>query len=432
MSRITFNKKTYNLTKSVMELVTEPATESATEHDIMPVDRTRRFVLPGIQDLNKDQDEALALPLEGQHLIIGGPGTGKSVVALLRARGLAHGNKTYHTLVYNRLLDHSNRHLFGKPQELSAKTWDSWFRELCRRHLREVPTLEPDYPGGYQPIDWETVLNQVQKLEDTGDHSQRFLVIDEGQDMPLAFYETLVNLGFENFYIAADQNQQLDPKKCSSRQDIENALGIDSNDTLELKTNYRNTLPIAQLARHFYPDDPASPKPELPAPGSTATAPELWTYGMADTPSLTEIAERILRLSDRYPRKLIGIITPDNRVREKFLATFRKANPRLDNGKPPVQTFASGRQEPLDFGQGGIMVINAQSCKGLEFDITILADIDQHNPKQNTEQNIRVLKSRFYVMVTRGREQVILLRTGNACPIVESLLPTDSAILVRK
>ena len=56
----------------------------------------------------------------------------------------------------------------------------------------------------------------------------------------------------------------------------------------------------------------------------------------------------------------------------------------LDNGKPPVQTFKSGRQEPLDFGKGGVMIINAQSCKGLEFDIVILADIDQHKPKENT------------------------------------------------
>ena len=74
------------------------------------------------------------------------------------------------------------------------------------------------------------------------------------------------------------------------------------------------------------------------------------------------------------------------------------------------------------------MIINAQSCKGLEFDIVILADIDQHKPKQN----IYALKSRFYVMVARGREQVILLRTGTTCPVIESLLPTDSLILVRK
>ena len=44
----------------------------------------RYFKLPRVQDLNKGQDSVLMLPKKGQHLIVGGPGTGKSVVALLR------------------------------------------------------------------------------------------------------------------------------------------------------------------------------------------------------------------------------------------------------------------------------------------------------------------------------------------------------------
>ncbi len=393
----------------------------------MSVDRTRQFRLPGIQDLNKDQDEALALPMEGQHLIVGGPGTGKSVVALLRARRLAQNDKTYRTLVYNKLLDHSNRHLFGSEQIFSAQTWDSWFRNIYKYFFGSVPTLEPDEPGGYRPIDWNTVERQAQSLDNITYQNDKFLVIDEGQDMPPAFYRTLTHLGFENYYVAADQNQQIHPDKCSSRQDIEDILAIEPGDTLELKTNYRNTRPIAQLAQHFYPADPASPRPDLPDSIPTATTPELWTYGTENTPTLSEIADNILKLSDRNPRKLIGIITPNNKVRRKFNDVLQRANPKLDNDKPPVKTFVSGQPELPDFGQGGIMIINAQSCKGLEFDTVILADFDQHQPKKDYN-----LKARFYVMVSRAREQVILLRTGNICSVVDGLLPTDPTILVRK
>lgn len=395
----------------------------------MSVDRTRRFSLPGIHDLNKDQDEALALPMEGQHLIVGGPGTGKSVVALLRARRLKEANRTYGTLVYNQLLHHSNRHLFGRDKPFAAMTWDRWFRRHFERRLStQVPTLEPEYPGGYRPIDWNAVEQQVQTLESIPDQSDKFIVIDEGQDMPPAFYRTLTHLGFENFYVAADQNQQIHPDKCSSRQGIENTLAIEPGDTLELKTNYRNTRPIALLAQHFYPADPASPRPDLPDIVPTAVTPELWTYGTPDTATLTAIADNILKLSDRNPRKLIGIITPDNKVRTKFNDALHRANPRLDNDKPPIQTFVSGQKEMPNFDQGGIMVINAQSCKGLEFDTVILADIDQHQPKRNPY----ALKARFYVMVARAREQVMLLRTGNICPVVDGLLPSDPSILVRK
>jgi DNA helicase-2/ATP-dependent DNA helicase PcrA len=51
----------------------------------------REFNLPGIQDLSKEQEDARALPKQGQHLIIGGPGTGKSVLALLRSRTASAG-----------------------------------------------------------------------------------------------------------------------------------------------------------------------------------------------------------------------------------------------------------------------------------------------------------------------------------------------------
>ncbi len=394
----------------------------------MPVDRARRFSLPGIHDLNKDQDAALALPMEGQHLIVGGPGTGKSVVALLRARHLAQNGRTYQTLVYNRLLNHSNRYLFGSDQKFSAKTWDSWFRGICKCFFGDAPTHEPEKKGGYRAIDWESIEKQIQSLDNIKDERSEFLVVDEGQDMPPAFYRALADLGFVNFYVAADQNQQIHPDKCSSRQDIENALAIDAGDTLELKTNYRNTRPIALLAQHFYPEDPASPRPDLPDEKPAAKMPELWTYDAENTVTLAAIANSILRLGDRNPRKLIGVITPDNKVRIKFNEALLQASPKLDNDKPPIQTFVSGEQELPNFDQGGLMVINAQSCKGLEFDIAILADIDQHQPKYNPH----ALKARFYVMVARAREQVILLRTGNICPVVNELLPTDPTILVRK
>jgi hypothetical protein len=42
------------------------------------VTRRREFNLPGIQDLSKEQEDVRARPKQGQHLIIGGPGTGKS------------------------------------------------------------------------------------------------------------------------------------------------------------------------------------------------------------------------------------------------------------------------------------------------------------------------------------------------------------------
>jgi DNA helicase-2/ATP-dependent DNA helicase PcrA len=83
----------------------------------------------------------------------------------------------------------------------------------------------------------------------------------------------------------------------------------------------------------------------------------------------------------------------------------------------------------MQFNEGGIMVINAQSCKGLEFDTVFLADINQHfcNTK-NQDQTKRL----FYVMIARAKERVIMLKeAGKHCP-VDAILPQDTEILERK
>ena len=90
----------------------------------VPAARRRRFELPDIQDLSKEQEAVRALPREGQHLIVGGPGTGKTVVALIRARRHRRERDEYVFLVFNHLLHRASVQLFGG--ELSSSTWETW------------------------------------------------------------------------------------------------------------------------------------------------------------------------------------------------------------------------------------------------------------------------------------------------------------------
>ena len=97
----------------------------------------RAFKLPGVQDLNKDQDSVLMLPKAGQHLIIGGPGTGKSVVALLRVMQFRDDND-YIFLVYNKVLETSTKQLL--ENNLKSKTWKWWFFDGLETTLRTNPS----------------------------------------------------------------------------------------------------------------------------------------------------------------------------------------------------------------------------------------------------------------------------------------------------
>ena len=382
----------------------------------------RRFELPGIQDLSKEQETVRALPAEGQHLVIGGPGTGKSVLALLRARRHQREGDDYLFLVFNHLLDRASGQLFGGS--LDSRTWIGWFLETFEKITgQSVPRVARD-DNGFREIDWAGVVALVQELP-AGDTPQRpYLVIDEGQDMPPEFYDALVGLGFDRFFVVADQNQQITEAN-SSRLDLQNCLAIDTDAVIELRQNYRNHFQVARLAREFYTGDPASPPPELPGPAAGAV-PLLYVY---EEGGLDAVARGILLLADRDPRQLIGVIAPRNTVRVRYLEALRSTDVALDNPRPTIETFHGDNRPDVAFDEGGILVINAQACKGLEFDTVVLADIDEHFVRRSDRDSAKRL---FYVMVARARERVFMFMKRGEGREIEKILPPDQDVLRRK
>ena len=382
----------------------------------------RRFELPGIQDLSKEQEAARALSREGQHLIVGGPGTGKSVLALIRARRHHRDRDDYLFLVFNHLLHRASGQLFGP--NLAGRTWIGWFLDTFKEITgQSVPRLEPN-DNGWREIDWAGVAEIVQALPRGDDRQPPFLVIDEGQDMPPEFYRALVDLGFDRFFVVADQNQQITDAN-SSRQDIADCLAIDTDDVIELRQNYRNHYPVARLARAFYSGDPASPPPELPA-GAPGAVPCLYDYAPS---RLDEVVRGILRLADRSPHQLIGVITPNNRVRERYVEALRSVEVRLDNPRTSIETYHGVHRAEVAFDEGGILVVNAQACKGLEFDTAVLADVDEHYFRRGDPDVTRRL---FYVMVARAIERVFMFMKRGGRKDVECILPRDRDVLRRE
>ncbi len=385
---------------------------------------TRKFELPGVQDLSKEQEAARALPKDGQHLIVGGPGTGKSVLALLRSRRHHRDDDDYLFLVYNHLLHQASGQLFGG--ELKSDTWKAWFHKVFSEITKgQVPQLPPSGRSQWREIDWAAAGKLMAKLPTSGTDTMPHLVIDEGQDMPPEFYKTLIALGFERFFVVADQNQQITAGN-SSRRQLQEELGIDTERVIELKSNYRNRYPVARLAQEFYTGDPASPPPSLPEDTSSRRAvPVLYSYQKTD---LGKVAAIILQHADRDPSRLIGVITPTNNVRSRYVKALEDCDLQLDNPKPKIETSWASNYPDVTFGEGGILVINAQSCKGLEFDTAILADVDQHYYNASDPDATKRL---FYVMIARAIDRVFLFKEQGRNRIDE-ILPNDPSILRRE
>jgi len=372
----------------------------------------RRFDLPGIEDLNKDQDKVLRLPQNGQFLVVGGPGTGKSVVALLRTLKYQQDNN-YLFLTYNHVLRASTIQCI--ESQLESDTAWSWYYKLLygltKKYVPETDNYKPDY---------EKIIQIFEEL-DLEEGRDFHLIIDEGQDMPQGFYDSLMYLGYENFFIVADQNQQITEEN-SSRQELTDMLGLDVADVVELKENYRNSSPIAILSQYFYTDI-ASPKPELPDKPSSDT-PILYEYELVDS-----CVKMMLREADRDNSKLVGLIVASDTKRDDYVKRLQNVDINRDNEKPIISSYkqADKGNVNIDFGQGGIVVLNDKSVKGIEFDVVFII-LDGLKLFQNDTES---MKKRMYVMTSRAKEKLVLFKGMSCDEAVSDLLPHDTSILER-
>ncbi|VAW40740.1 hypothetical protein MNBD_DELTA03-829 [hydrothermal vent metagenome] len=384
----------------------------------------RKFKLPGINNLSKEQEAARSLPKKGQYLITGGPGTGKSILALLRCRRHARDREDYIFLVFNHLLNQASGQLFA--DSLNSRQWQSWFLKIFHRLTGRQAPKKPANKSGFRDIDWDQSLEIIQNSAEIINEKRPYLIIDEGQDMPPQFYQALAELGFENFYVVADDNQQITLEN-SRIDEIQNILCLTRDDIIELKTNYRNTYPTARLAREFCLNRKKSP-PALPAPQKDSIIPLFVKYDGHRKISFSEVIKRILKEADRSPSRLIGIITANNKVRERYYEHLKSTAVSLDN-TPRIATYAHGSKHNLAFKEGGILVINANSCKGLEFNTVYLTDLDQFSYWPEIKEKMIKL---FYVIIARAIDRVILLRQADKpCPIAE-IIPRNPNIIERR
>ena len=345
------------------------------------------------------------------------------MLCLLRARRLAQSGKDYRFLVWNRLLLRASRALFRDG--LRGGTWRKWFWHTYRGAVGSDPPLQAA-DGEFAPIDWEGVQHAVEGMPPAPGGERPYLVIDEGQDMPPSFYDFLNQLEFKHLFVAADQNQQIKPEENSSIRKIEEHLAVDTPPQ-RLRQNFRNSYHVARLARTFATDDPASPLPDLPPGPPSVNVPWLYCRGRDDMPM---IAKSILRHWDQDPRRLIGIIAPNNRVRELYFDALRHCGAELDNDHPWIKTFHGDHNPNIPFDRGGVLVINAKACKGMEFDTVVLADIDEHR-LHSTDDGNDLARKLFYVMVSRAKSRVVLFAQPNN-DAIERLLPQDENVLRRR
>jgi superfamily I DNA/RNA helicase len=350
--------------------------------------------------LAPDQQDLLsALPFDGHHLVTGPPGSGKSVLAVQRAVMLALTGEPVTLLTRSNLLRQSLQPLataLGPEEGLEVSTVHGW---LHAWHRARTGQGAPKADDGW--FDWAALIQQAAAARLT---TQPFLVIDEGQDLPLDFYRLCRLIGARTT-VFADEFQRITETQ-STLAEIGTVLtGPNRHD---LTATHRTSRQVANLAAHFHVGRTPPRLPDREGP-----LPSLHRYDSAQ-----RVAAHVMEYAEAHPGDRIGVILRHTRHQMDLVA-------RLERHLPPSRLQAyvgesTGRYRTLDLGRSGVTVLNRASAKGLDFDAVFVPDTHLDAGDDPTGAGVRML---YYVLVSRARTRLFLGYAGEAEPPLLAGIP---------
>ncbi|MDX3231146.1 DNA helicase [Streptomyces sp. ME19-01-6] len=354
--------------------------------------------IPSLLDLETEQHAVINLPFHGNHVITGAPGSGKTVMAVYRAWALATAGRTVTLFTRSNLLHQYLAQMAPDLTEaLNVTTYHRWIRDFWRGCFGTVPPQTDDDGWCYDWIDMQRdcILREVR--------STAHLVIDEGQNLPVGFYQVCRLLGV-GVTVFADENQRIGDEE-STVSEICRSLDVRA-DPLALRENRRNSREIAMLASEF---GEQARYEVLPARmGRTPT--------ILKIPSLEYLLTGVSQYFNAHPQRSIGIICKSTHL----LREIQSGLTQLGLAKY-TQSYVHDDQyrDTVDFSTQSIRIVSTASMKGLEFDSVFVPDLDAYT-EDPTSVDARL---RFFVLCSRAREDLHFAHRGPREPAILSSIP---------
>jgi hypothetical protein len=390
--------------------------------------------------LTTEQEAVRNLPIDGWFVVTGPPGTGKSLLAVLRASKILASGQPLLLLSKNVPL---NCHLresiapalagiesisdFVGDAETFIRTYDSFTSKLWWKVPKAVGI---QYPGKYKKgpmlpgdenygYDWVTATNDVLAKLDPEEARNllgvpKNILVDEGQDLPSGFFRFITMMDC-NVTVFADENQMIRPNM-SKIEDIREAMYItlDKGFEYQVKKNWRNTKQTAEIAGHFYVGLETG-IPELP----DKVGPKPSVVGFDN---LHNLAEVIVSLAQRKRGAAVGsgpsvgvvVFASDPRLKELDL-TLRQVAEQKSEVEDQIDIRRYDREgfkdEPFVFDTPeSVTIVTPLTMKGLEWDNVVVV-LDNLVLKDSPEQKI-VQLMQCYVAASRPRNRLLIAWTG--------------------
>lgn len=370
------------------------------------------------EDLTPDQLRAMELSPDEHRLVIGGPGSGKTLVMVHRARHLLDtlrvGPDRFRVFVFTNVLTsyiRSALDLLDLPVKC-VSTFDSWCREFHQRHV-DGPL--PTTPKG---LDFAAIRSQVLRFVRGNGASTKpydFVLVDEAQDLSADALEILKHIAW-HVTLFADRKQQIYDNG-SEEEEIARAFGVRSR-SVTLLDGFRCSPYIAALAAVLAGS--AQEQAALRAQVRTASGERetpLLHYAAsfeAERERLFEILRTRLTVGDN-----IGILLPQKRQVFGFAKGLQDAG--FDVEAQRDSGFRGGSLPALDFASDNPKILTYHSAKGLTFDSVLIPRLVRSSFASVKEARVQRM---LFVAITRATKWVYLsTSTHEAFRPVELLVP---------
>lgn len=352
--------------------------------------------LPTYDDLIEEQRSVLETPIDEDLFVAGPPGSGKTVLAVQRARAAAELFNAP-LLTYNRMLRRLMA-LLGAPITATAQSyvWHDY-----KRRTGQWPPRPTHDSHEYLWDDMLLALDGHEHSDYTADHA----IVDEGQDLAVGFFTYARKHISPVLTVFADENQGV--KRHTTLMQIQ--VAADLPKPILLTENHRNSAPIAALAEHFHGG--RLPHARIRRTSTGHLPPYLrLKVGPAEMAHSIETAFRTWGGT-------VGVIVASNKLGSRVADALRLS---LPTGSA-IHHYTNNEQNEdlIDVTQPGITVVNVESVKGQEFDTVFVLQLEKFVPCGHDPLKRR----KMYMMCTRARDRLFLIHGETLTPLALAELP---------
>jgi len=361
-------------------------------------------------ELTPEQLRAVGLDPAEHRIIVGPPGSGKTLILLHRARHLLDlwhvAPERFRIFVFTKALKEYIRSalfLLDLPEDC-VTTFDAWCRDFYKAHIRgPLPRdgKEIDFPGIRR-----RVLREIQGNL-FGVPKYDFVLVDEGQDLDSIAFDIIRAIS-NHVTVCIDHKQQIYEGR-SSETDILQRIGLRRRN-MELLGAFRCCPFIVAMASELL-SDPRERQVFINQAKTVQTERETpLLYLGTDFEDEKRRLIEILKVRQSKGEK-VAILLPQRRQVFGFAKGIREAGLEIET------------PEKMDFQNDIPKIMSYYSAKGLTFDTVLLPRLVRSSFPRISDSRVMKL---LFVGITRATKWVYMSsRQEGIIPALENLMPLE-------